>query len=143
MLSRKQSVFDLQLQPNSDFFGYKIFLFCANNTDAALPMELPLTFNVFLLKILCKGFSFGKCLFTSLKNIFPTFVSTFNENGGLNHITFFCAFSSLRCHSQLFLYYKLICHKNHFFKRFWVYWYWITKNVFIRWIVWYSFGFWF
>ena len=87
MLSSKQLVFDLQLQPNSDFFGYKIFLFCADNTDATLSMQLELTFNVFLLKILWRGFSFGKRLCTSLKNIFPTVVSTFNENGGLNHVT--------------------------------------------------------
>ena len=44
------------------------------------------------MKILCRGFSFGKCLFTSLKNIFPTFVFTFKENGGLNHITFLLRF---------------------------------------------------
>ena len=42
----------------------------------------------FLPKILCSRFSFGKCLFTSFKDIFCTFAFTFNENGGLNHITF-------------------------------------------------------
>ena len=47
---------------------------------------------MFLLKILCRGFYFGKCLFTSLKSIFPTFVFTFNENDGLNHITFLLRF---------------------------------------------------
>ena len=92
MLSSGQLVFDLQLQPNSDFFEYKIFLLCADNTNATLTVQLELTFNVFLLKIFCRGFSFGKCLFTSLKNIFPTFVFTFNENGGLNHITFLLRF---------------------------------------------------
>ena len=92
MLSSKQLVFDLQLQPNSDFFGYKIFLFCADNTDATLTMQLELTFKVFLLKILWRGFSFGKRLSTNLKNIFPTFVFTFNENGGLNHVTILLRF---------------------------------------------------
>ena len=47
---------------------------------------------MFLLQILCRGFCFGKYLFTSLKTIFPTFVFTFNENGGLNHITFLLHF---------------------------------------------------
>ena len=47
---------------------------------------------MFLLKVLYRGFSFEKCLFTSLKNIFPTFVFTFKENGGLNHITFLLRF---------------------------------------------------
>ena len=32
------------------------------------------------------------CLFTSLKNILPTFVFTFNEIGGLNHTTFLLRF---------------------------------------------------
>ena len=45
-----------------------------------------------LLKILRRGFSFRKSLFTSLKNIFPTFVFKFNEHGGLNHITFLLLF---------------------------------------------------
>ena len=44
------------------------------------------------MKILCRGFSFGKCLFTSLKNIFPTFVFIFNENVTFNHTTFLLRF---------------------------------------------------
>ena len=77
---------------NSDVFVYKLFLLCADNTDATLTMQLSLTFNVLLLKILCRGFSFGKYLFTSLKSIFLTSVFTFNENKGLNHITFLLRF---------------------------------------------------
>ena len=87
LFSSGQPVFDLQLQPNSHFFGYKMFLLCADNTDATLPIQMELTFNVFLLKILYRRFSFRKCLFESFRNIFYTFVFTFNENGGLNHIT--------------------------------------------------------
>ena len=70
LFSSGHSVFDLQLQPNPRFFGYKMFLLCADNTDATLSIQMELTFNVFLLKILCRGFSFRKCLFESFRNIF-------------------------------------------------------------------------
>ena len=105
MLSSGQSVFDLQSQPNLEIFGYKIFLLSADNTDATLPMELYLTFNDFLVKMICRGFSFGKCLFTSLKNIFPTFVFGFSENGGLNHIISFAFFFSEVSQSAVFVLY--------------------------------------
>ena len=32
--------------------------------------------------------SFGKCFHTNFRTVFPTFVLTFFEKGGLNHITF-------------------------------------------------------
>ena len=43
-------------------------------------------FSVFLLQILCRGCCFGKQLFTILRNLLPILVSTFQLNGGLNHI---------------------------------------------------------
>ena len=97
LLSSEQSVFDLQLQQNLNFFRYIMFPLCADNSILSHA-------DVFLWKILCRGYSFGKWLFTSFKNIFPTFVFAFNENGEFNHIIFyyfFCTFSFLRCHVQL------------------------------------------
>ena len=51
-----------------------------------LPIQLQVTFIVFLLKILFKLLPLGKCFLLSLKNILPTFVLTLRQYGGLNHI---------------------------------------------------------
>ena len=107
MLPSGQSVVDQQLQQNSDFLEYKMFQLCADNMDATLPIQLQLTFNMLLLKILCRRFSFGKCLFTSFTNIFPMLVFKFNENGRLNHVAFLLRFvSTIWSLSQLLLEYK-------------------------------------
>ena len=51
-------------------------------------IQLWLTLTVFLSNISCSLFNFGKCLSNKWKNIFPTFMVTFQVNGGLNHIIF-------------------------------------------------------
>ena len=43
---------------------------------------------VFLLNIFDSWLLLGKCFFKILKNIFPMFVLTFNEKGGLNQMIF-------------------------------------------------------
>ena len=144
LLSSEQSVFDLQLQQNLIFFRYIMFLLCADNSILSHA-------HLFLWKILCRGYSFGKWLFTSFKNIFPTFVFTFKENGEFNHIIFFCFllsfflrfFFSEVLRSVVFCIINQSVIKTTFSKRLWVCWYWITKNAFIRWNIRYLFDYWF
>ena len=47
---------------------------------------------MFLLIILANGWEGGKQVLISFKNLAPTFVETFSENGGLNHTTSFDLF---------------------------------------------------
>ena len=52
------------------------------------PMQLQLTFSVFLLKILRNLFDAGKCLSAKARNLRPTLVFTFRLCGELNHVIF-------------------------------------------------------
>ena len=44
------------------------------------------THTVFLLKVLFKRLTLGKCFLVSFKDILPTLVLTLRQCGGLNHI---------------------------------------------------------
>ena len=52
--------------------------------DGMLPVQLVVTFNVFLLNILCNGFPLGKRFLINFKNVLPIFALTLIEYGGVN-----------------------------------------------------------
>ena len=76
---RGQMFFTLQLHPYLVIFGWSNDLLCPATIDDILLMQLKLIFTLFLLKILCNLFFFGKCFFRKLKNILPMFVFTLTE----------------------------------------------------------------
>ena len=69
-------------------FSFRIFWLWLLMMFAMLVVQLQLTFKLFLLKILWSLCDLGKCLSTSYKKDFATFVSTFWLKGGLNQIMF-------------------------------------------------------
>ena len=51
-------------------------------------MHEQLTFTLFRLNTLCRGFEGGKCLSTSFRKVLPTLVFTDLLKGGLNQMMF-------------------------------------------------------
>ena len=83
----EQLSLDLQLEAYSVFVTrFKILLLCNEMMNEMLPIQLQLTFIVFLLKISLKLLPLGKCFLMGFKNFLPTFFLTQRKYGGLNHM---------------------------------------------------------